>query len=123
MGLDAVVGFEEEFARFGEEVAVIDVEGAGADDVAVDVLIARAKPKTFPKPSGDMWKVEVWQQPFEACQLPSTAPQHQVWVKEPLFKGQGYRLLKLYIAAIVVLAPVMKFWKAGGNTRSTHRST
>ncbi len=44
------------------------------------------------------------QHPARLSRLPSFSPQHQFFAKEPLFIGQGYRLLKLWIAAVMALA-------------------
>ena len=44
------------------------------------------------------------QHPAKLAEDPSCAPQHQWLAKEPLFKGQGYRLLKLLVAAVKVSA-------------------
>lgn len=77
--VDELADFEA-VAGFEEVNAVADVEAAGVDEVAVDALLTWATPKKLPMPGAFMVKSEVSQQPAAACELPSTAPQHQVSV-------------------------------------------
>lgn len=78
------------------KVAVCEEEAARVD-ASESVLLASAS--AFAKVPKSGAKSAPLQQPAFSSSLPSRAPQHQLLAaKEPLFTGQGYRLLKLSVA-------------------------
>ena len=87
------------------EVEMCEEKVASVDDFRSVVLKTASGCTKFP---GSSVKRVFWQHPAPASSVPSGAPQHQLWaVKEPLFTGHGYMLLKLSIAAVIASARSM----------------
>lgn len=84
------------------EVAMCEDEVGSVDDFGSVVLENVSRGIKGPIISV---KRVLWQHPAAASAVPSGEPQHQLWaVNEPLFTGQGYKLLKLLTAAVIASA-------------------
>ena len=104
-----------EVAMYEEEAACVDVSGS--------VVLATAS--AFTKSPKIGLKSKLSQHPASILSGPSSCgPQHQLVVWEPLFIGQGYRLLKLLTAAIIRSARslwvVSDFWGRADCVQSLH---
>lgn len=105
------LGDVDEATELGE-VAMYEEEAACVDGFGSVVL---ATASAFAKSPKLGLKSVLSQHPASILSGPSSCgPQHQLLVWEPLFIGQGYRLLKLLMAAVIRSARslwvVSDFW-------------